>query len=262
MPETNLATDSDRIIAIRDYWNRRIHDFDIVTHPVGTPEFFEELDAYRFEKLHYLPALVDFTGFQGKSMLEIGCGAGVDLVRFAAGGAVCTAVDLSETAIGLARQNLAHRGLSADLRVMNGEALEFPDASFDVVYAHGVLQYTAGAQAMVDEARRVLKPGGTFIAMVYNRRGWLAFMSKWFRVPLEHEDAPALALYTVREFKCMLRGFTSVRIVPERFPVKSKLHQKGAKALLFNTVFVGLFNAVPRAWTRRTGWHLMAFAEK
>ena len=48
----------------------------------------------------------------------------------------------------------------------------------------------------------------------------------------------------------------------ERFPVRSKLHQKGLKAFLFNTVFVGAFNAVPRPLVRKYGWHLMGFAEK
>jgi hypothetical protein len=49
--------------------------------------------------------------------------------------------------------------------------------------------------------------------------------------------------------------------VPERFPVKSRLH-RGWKAAAFNGVFVGVFNALPRGLVRRFGWHLMAFCEK
>jgi ubiquinone/menaquinone biosynthesis C-methylase UbiE len=253
---------AELIKKIEAYWNERIHDLEVVRHPVGTPGFFEDLSEYRFDKLRYLPEVVDFSGYAGKSLLEIGCGAGIDLVRFAEGGAACTGVDLSQTAIDLARKNFGNRKLRADLRVANGEALDFPEGTFDVVYAHGVLQYTADAQAMVNEAHRVLKPGGAFIAMVYNRKGWLNVMSKWFRVPLEHEDAPVLNKYTIREFRRMLSGFSNVRIVPERFPVKSKLHQKGLKAFAFNTMFVGLFNLIPRPLVRRAGWHLMAFAKK
>ena len=76
-------------------------------------------------------------------MLEVGCGAGIDLVRFARGGARVTGVDLAESAIDLAKANFAQQGLTADLRVANGEALPFADASFDLVFAHGVVQYTA-----------------------------------------------------------------------------------------------------------------------
>jgi hypothetical protein len=51
-----------------------------------------------------------------------------------------------------------------------------------------------------------------------------------------------------------------VRIVPERFPVKTRLHG-GLKGTLYNTFFVGLFNTMPRALTNRFGWHLLAFCE-
>jgi hypothetical protein len=114
---------------------------------------------------------------------------------------------------------------------------------------------------MVSEAYRVLKSDGVFISMVYNRKGWLNVMSRFFKVGLEHEDAPVLEKYTIREFKDMLSVFPEVHIVPERFPVKSQLH-KGLKGFLFNTFFVGLFNLIPRVLVRRWGWHLMAFARK
>jgi SAM-dependent methyltransferase len=256
------AVSREELIAkIRDYWNARIHDLEIVKHPVGSEGFFKDLDEYRFDKLNYLPKVVDFSGFAGKKFLEVGCGCGIDLVRFAQGGAKATGIDLSKTAIDLAREYFRIRNLPADLKIMDGEAMTIPDSSFDVVYAHGVLQYTADAQRMADEILRVLKPGGQFIGMVYNKKGWLIKLSKIFKVELEHEDAPVLNTYTIREFKNMLSGFSKVKILPERFPVKSRLH-KGFKGFLYNTFFVGLFRWVPKPLVRRSGWHLMAFAVK
>ncbi len=247
--------------AITEYWNEHIHDLSVATHPVGTRAFFDELDAYRFDKLRYLPELVDFNGFSGQSLLEVGCGVGIDLVRFAKGGAVVTGIDLASVSIELAHKNLDLHGFSGDLRVMNGEAMTFPDDCFDVVYAHGVLQYTADSSQMAREIHRVLKPGGRAIMMVYNSRSWLKLLSVMMRVPLEHEDAPYLRTFTRRQFRAMLRPFSNVRIIPERFPVPTRLHS-GAKALLYNRLFVGTFNLLPRAMVRWSGWHLMAFAEK
>jgi ubiquinone/menaquinone biosynthesis C-methylase UbiE len=262
MDDKEIQISDDLLLdRIGDYWNERIHDLEIVQHPIGTLGFFEDLDEYRFDKLSYLPGIVDFSGYKDKKVLEIGCGAGVDLVRFAQGGAKMTGVDLSKTAIDLAKNNVKLRGLKADLKVMNGEALTFPDNSFDMVYVHGVFQYTANARKMAEEAYRVLKPGGELIGMVYNRKGWLNVMSKFFKVELEHEDAPVLDKYTIREFKTILSSFSDVTIIPERFPVKSRLH-KGIKGFLFNTFFVGVFNIIPRPLVRRSGWHLMAFARK
>jgi len=261
MIQEKSADIENTILKIQNYWNERIHDLEVAQHPVGTKAFFSDLEEYRFDKLRYLPRVVDFAGYRGKRILEIGCGLGFDLIRFAQGGAWVTGVDLSKTAIDLARRNFAHHQLTSDLRVMNGEELQFQDSTFDMVYAHGVLQYTQNPQRMIDEAFRVLKSQGEFIGMLYNRRGWLNVMSKFFKVELEHEDAPILRKYTIGEFKKMLANFSSVTITPERFPVKSRLH-RGVKGFLFNTFFVGAFNRIPRPLVRRTGWHIMASAIK
>ncbi len=249
------------IARITAYWDEHIHDLAITTHPVGSPGFFQQLDDYRYDKLNDLPRLVDFSSYRGKTLLEVGCGAGIDLVRFARAGAVVTGIDLSTTAIYLARKNIEQNGLSADLRVMNGESIQFADNTFDVVYAHGVLQYTADVKKMVAEIHRVVKPGGEVILMVYNCNSWLNLMRKVTKVPLEHEDAPVLNKYSIGELKEFLKPFKTYRIIPERFPVKTKLHS-GWKARLFNDVFVGMFNLMPKALVRPLGWHLMAFATK
>jgi len=246
---------------VRDYWNRHIHDLEITTHPVGSPGFFADLDQYHFEKLHHLLRLVDFGGYADRRVLEVGCGAGTDLARFATGGALVSGVDLSSSAIALARQNFEHQGLRADLREADGEHLPFVNDTFDFVYAHGVVQYTTNPQRLVDECRRVLKPGGEAVFQVYNRISWLNALSKLMKVPLEHQDAPVLLKYSAGEFRSLLKGFRDVRIVEERFPVKSRLHG-GWKGTLFNTFFVGAFNALPRSLVRRFGWHLLAFCRK
>jgi ubiquinone/menaquinone biosynthesis C-methylase UbiE len=246
---------------IRAYWNEHIHDLAIARHPVGTRGFFEDLAEYRFDKLRYLPRVVDFSAYRGKRLLEVGCGVAIDLVRFAAGGAQVVGIDLAETSIELARKNFEYAGLKGEFYVMDGEAMEFDDDSFDVVYAHGVIQYTADDARMIREIHRVLKPGGEAIMMVYNRLSWLNFLSKIMKVELEHEDAPVLRKYSIKEFRQLLEPFSEVNIVPERFPVKTRLHT-GVKAFIYNTLFVGTFNLLPKWVVRPLGWHIMAFARK
>lgn len=256
-----LPMNPPNLEAIRSYWDEHIHDLEVATAEVGSPEFFQQLDHYRYEKLDYLARVIDFASYRGKRLLEVGCGAGIDLVRFARAGAEVTGVDLAPVSIELARRNFEQRDLEAELLVMNGEDLRFDKDTFDVVYAHGVLQYTADAQQMISEIYRVLKPGGEAIMMVYNRRSWLNALSNVMGVELEHEDAPVLRKYTIGEFREMLDMFSTVHILPERFPVKTRLH-KGFKARAYNDIFVPMFQLIPRQMTRSTGWHLMAFAYK
>ena len=246
---------------VRSYWNLHIHDLEITKHPVGSRGFFDDLDQYHFEKLHHLLRLVNFAGYRDKRVLDVGCGAGVDLARFAKGGAICSGVDLAEAAIELAKANFQQQGLTADFRVANGEALPFADNTFDLVFAHGVVQYTADPQRLVDEVHRVLKPGGEAIFQVYNRISWLNALSKLMKVGLEHDDAPVLLKYTIGEFRQLLSGFSRVQIVPERFPVKSRLHG-GWKGAVYNGLFVGTFNTLPRSVVERFGWHLLGLCRK
>lgn len=253
--------DGALLAEIQDYWNAHIHDLEIATQQVGSAGFFQELSDYRFDKLHYLPQVVDFSAYTGKHLLEVGCGVGIDLLRFARAGAFVTGVDLAEVSVDLARKNFVQEGLTANLQIMNGEDLQFEDGSFDVVYAHGVLQYTVNPQRMIQELRRVLRPGGEAILMVYNKYSWLILLSKLLSVELEHQDAPVLQLHSIRQFRRMLDTFSAVRIVPERFPVRTRLHG-GRRAALYNDLFVRVFNLLPRSLVRPFGWHIMAFARK
>jgi ubiquinone/menaquinone biosynthesis C-methylase UbiE len=253
---------SDQLLEeIRIYWNEHIHDLEIVTQPIGSAGFFAELDEYRFDKLRYLPKLVDFNAYKCKKLLEIGCGVGIDLIRFARGDAIVTGVDLADVSIALAQSNFEQNGLKADLFVMDGEALDFEDNSFDAVYAHGVLQYTASAPRMITELHRVLRPGGEAILMVYNKYSWLNLLSEVMNVGLEHSDAPVLRKYSISEFKRLMIPFYKFEIIPERFPVETRLHH-GFKAFSYNNLFVKAFNLLPKPLVRPFGWHLMAFAIK
>ena len=246
---------------IREYWDAFLHDQEMSKALVGSPQWFADLGAYRYEKLDYLPKVVDFNAYAGKRVLEVGCGIGLDLARFAKGGAQVTGIELAPRAVDLARRHLAQQGFSGDVQVMDGEAMTLPSASFDLVYAHGVVQYALDPEKLVAEIHRVLKPGGSAIFMLYHRDSWLMAMSKVTKVGLEHVDAPVFRTFRIPDARRLLRAFKSIRIVPERFPVATKLH-RGWKAAAYNGVFVPVFNALPRSLTRRFGWHLMIWAEK
>lgn len=94
----------------------------------------------------------------GERILDLGCGDGQLTLRIAATGASVTGVDASPEMVASA----CARGVKADEG--NAESLPYPDAAFDVVFSNAALHWVRGQDAMMAEVRRVLKPGGRFVA--------------------------------------------------------------------------------------------------
>jgi len=117
----------------------------------------------------------------GLKLLDVGCGPGtitVDLARRLAPGRV-VGLDASEEivrhATGLAFDEGVHNVV---FQAGDVYALDFPDASFDIVHAHQVLQHVANPVAAMREIRRVLKPGGVFAARDVDYGGVMVYPTR------------------------------------------------------------------------------------
>lgn len=149
---------------IRAYWEKSI--------PMSfAPEkwSYEQKRQFRYSLQDYMHAAFEFEKFSGKSVLEIGCGAGIDALEFARHGARVTAMDFTDNAVKLT-QNLAQEaGFAISASVGDAKNLKFADDSFDCVYSYGVLHHIPDINRALSEIRRVLKPGGQLMAMVYHK---------------------------------------------------------------------------------------------
>jgi SAM-dependent methyltransferase len=154
---------------VRAFWQAHPCGTKFSDAEMGTPEFFELIEAHRYTKEWHIPEAADFAGARGLSVLEIGCGLGTDGAQFAKAGAHYTGVDLTEAAIELARKRFEIAGLPGEFRVADAENLDFADESFDRIYSHGVLHHTPDTARAVAEIHRVLKPGGRAMVMLYHR---------------------------------------------------------------------------------------------
>lgn len=111
-------------------------------------------------------AVLDLTGqVRDRDVLDLGCGTGVLSARLVLAGARVSAVDLAPEMVEVARARL--EGVPARVAVMDAEALELPDAGFDVVVACCSLMFCAEPGRALAEARRVLRPGGRLAAAVW-----------------------------------------------------------------------------------------------
>lgn len=146
-----------------------------------------------------------WTPLAGRRVLDVGCGVGM-----------YTAAFLRETrhvfGIEIERERaLEARERAAGVIQSPGERLPFPDAAFDVVFSHEVLEHVSDDRDCVAEMVRVTRPGGRILLFAPNRlypfethgifwRGRYHFgnapLVNWLPTPLRDRLAPHVRAYT------------------------------------------------------------------
>lgn len=141
----------------------------------GERAWYEEIDR-RFFSACMLPqssrpfgAMLTPETLAGKTVLEIGVGMGSHAQLIAGEAARFVGIDLSSPAVAATSRRLRIFGAPGDVLQMDAEKLAFPDATFDLVWSWGVIHHSANTRDALEEIRRVLKPAGRAMLMVYHR---------------------------------------------------------------------------------------------
>lgn len=197
---------------VRDYWEAMPCGSGDELSPMGTHEFLRDTELTRASRDPFMHETVGFANWRGKSVLEVGCGMGMDLVQFARAGADVSAVDLTEAGVALTTRRLQAEALPGKVTVADAEALPFPSNEFDFVYSWGVIHATPDTPTAAREMVRVCRPGGRLLAMVYNRyslvalQAWLAYGLRRGRILAspdqliaEHVESPGMKVYSRAE---------------------------------------------------------------
>ncbi|MDF1535687.1 MAG: methyltransferase domain-containing protein [bacterium] len=223
MKEYNTEETFDQI---RRFWNDIVCGQHYIPESLGMKgdlEYFHRMRDERTKVQHWHH--VELYGFIEKYspqyMLEIGCGIGHDIVRFAQLGNRVVGVDLADDVIRLAQRYLELEGIYGDdygnatVQVANAEKLPFGDETFDCVVS-GVLQHTVNPQKGIDEIYRVLKPGGRAHVLLYNRHSLNYLAHRIFNpryedpLSLSKEVCPFAYHFTKKEVLKMVGRFSQV----------------------------------------------------
>lgn len=217
----------------------------------SSPASLARYDAAYMDFYPYLERYMPPAGASGR-VLEIGLGYGTVGQRLAAGGLTYHGADIAEGPVRMMRDRLGHLGVAAEeaeRRVRVASVLELPhdDAEFDYVYSIGCLHHTGDIPGAVGEVRRVLRPGGTAVVMLYAehsaRQAWLAawnLPSRLLRRGPSHEErlrwrydrslageaAPVTEFTSVADAKRIFGEFSDLAVRRENMdePVIWRLH--------------------------------------
>jgi SAM-dependent methyltransferase len=169
-----------------------------------------------------------YVGGSGRRVLDLGCRDGALTQAYLEGNEV-VGVDADREALAEAAK-LGIETKWADL----DQPLELEDESFDVVVAGELLEHLRDPQRLVSEIRRVLRPGGTFVASVpnaYRLKGRLLFL---FGRPPEN-DPTHLQMFSAADVRALLAGFEH----PELHFVAGRLVPLHPRLFANDIVFAG-----------------------
>jgi 2-polyprenyl-3-methyl-5-hydroxy-6-metoxy-1,4-benzoquinol methylase len=263
---------------VRQYWDNRPCNIRHSTLPVGTREYFDQVEARKYFVEPHIPAFAQFDLWKDKRVLEIGCGIGTDTVNFARAGAQIVACDLSAESIKIASQRAEVFGLSDRITFVNTNAEQMegvPDGPFDLVYSFGVIHHTPNPEMVLKSARRRMSGGSILKLMVYNRHSWKVAgivlghgKGRFWRADeliAEQSEAqtgcPVTFSYTRRSVHDLVEpaGFRVAEVnVDHIFPyqVKEYVEYRYQKRLPFRVLPASLM----RDLESRLGWHLLVDA--
>jgi len=259
------------VSAVHDYWNVHTLGLQYVRDnglEPGSPEFFAHIrpwmNPYKFpwimERIEREASIL-----KGKHLLEVGCGMGYDSLEFLKRGVRVTATDLTLNAVELTRQHFQVEGVQAeDVRTASALELPFPEDTFDAVWANGVLHATGDTARAVEEAYRVLKPGGrAIISHFYRKPSWMYLLHRLGRENIEHpdEDPPVNEFLTEGEILAMFDRYKVVEAVQDHYRVLP-VSRTGLKAGLYTHIFKPLYNLLPEAIARRFAYKFSVTAIK
>jgi 2-polyprenyl-3-methyl-5-hydroxy-6-metoxy-1,4-benzoquinol methylase len=276
-----VHSSKDKSIAdVQRYWDARPCNIRHSTKPVGSKEYFDEVEARKYLVEPHIPAFADFERWRDKRVLEVGCGIGTDSINFARAGAHLTAVELSGESLRLASERAQVMGVADRIRFVQANAEELTstlgdEEPFDLVYSFGVVHHTPHPDTALAEIRKLAAPGGTLKLMVYHRRSWKVFWivtkegrGRFWRTDelvAEHSEAqtgcPVTFSYTRRSGREFVEraGFVAQDVqVDHVFPyrIPDYVEYRYVKEPYFRWMPDGLF----RAFERRFGWHLLITA--
>ncbi len=244
------------IEVVRNFWNKRPCNVRHSAKKLASSEYFSEITNRRYKVEPHIKEFADFEKYEGKKVLEIGCGIGTDAEQFVKAGAQYTGIDLSDESVKLTKERLP----GANVMVANIEEW-CSDQKYDLIYSFGVLHHTPNIHNALCNIRKMLSPGGELKIMMYATNSWKnAMISMGLDQYEAQSGVPVANTYTMEQIKTLLSDFNLTISKRHIFRYSIPEYKMG------QYVFSFPWNYVP-AWgyyilERLMGWHLLITASR
>ena len=264
------------IETVKNFWDARPCNIRHSSAPLGTREYFDQVEAKKFFVEPHLPIFAEYEKYKGKKVLEIGCGIGTDSINFARAGAILTVIELSGTSLELCKKRFEVYNLKADFYEGNVEELStfLPLNQYDLIYSWGVIHHTPRPEKAIKELTKYLNPGGELKLMLYSKFSYKLFwvlkntdweFSKMDETMAKYAEAqtgcPVAFTYTFDEIKDLLSDYNIIDIHKDHiFPYDVEEYVKGNYVI--DKAFKDMDKKEFKKMEKELGWHTLVKAIK
>jgi ubiquinone/menaquinone biosynthesis C-methylase UbiE len=252
------------IETVQAFWNARPCNIRHSTQPIGTKEYFDEVEKRKYFVEPHIPGFAQFERWKGKTVLEVGCGIGTDTINFARAGARVTAIDLSDESLRLARQRAKIFNLEQHISFYHANTEELsscvPMKPYDLVYSFGVIHHTPNPKRAIEQIQRYMDSSSELRMMLYAKNSWKNIMIEaGLDQPEAQSGCPIAFTFTEQNIRDLLKGFHISEIRQDHifpFVIEKYVKYEYEIAPWFSVMPKPLFAALEKS----LGWHLLITA--
>jgi ubiquinone/menaquinone biosynthesis C-methylase UbiE len=244
---------------VRNFWNSRPCNIRHGLAPLGTREYFDQVETRKYMVEPHIPGFSEFERWKGKKVLEIGCGIGTAASSFAKAGASYTGIELSEKSLEITKQRFEVLGLKGEFYLGNAEELSqfLPSDKYDLIYSFGVIHHAPNPDKIIEQIRAYMLKESELRIMLYAKKSWKNIMIEGgLDQPEAQSGCPIAFTYTEEEVRELLKGFQVSEIKQDHiFPyiVEKYVNYEYELQPWFQSMPKEMF----RALEKKLGWHLL-----
>ena len=251
------------IDTIKKYWNDRPCNVKHSKEEIGTKKYFDEVEKKKLTAEPHIKTFSNFNEWNGKKVLEIGCGLATAGINFASHGADYTGVELSDESLKLAKKRFDVYQMQGKFFSGNAEHLStfVPIKTYDLIYSFGVIHHSPNPEKIISEIKKYMNENSILKIMLYAKNSWKNYMIEaGLDQPEAQYGCPIVHTYTKSDIVDLLEGYDIISIEQDHiFPYQVEPYKRGKyiKQPWFESMPLEMFKSLEK----NLGWHLLITAK-
>ena len=251
------------IDTVKKYWNDRPCNVKHSKEEIGTKKYFDEVEKKKLTAEPHIKTFSNFDEWNGKKVLEIGCGLATAGINFASHGADYTGVELSDESLKLAKKRFDVYQMQGKFFSGNAEHLStfVPIKTYDLIYSFGVIHHSPNPEKIIFEIKKYMNENSILKIMLYAKNSWKNYMIEaGLDQPEAQYGCPIVHTYTKSDIVDLLEGYDIISIEQDHiFPYQVEPYKRGKyiKQPWFESMPLEMFKSLEK----NLGWHLLITAK-